>query len=213
MAIPPPGASPSPAANPVQASVIPPPAASRRTFLRSGAGLATAGAAVAAGGGYYLLHRSAHDRQLVFAHISDAMAEVERLAAGAVQPLDAATAWSWAQTLEHCAQSIEFSLQGFPAPKSALFQNTLGSAALAVFAWRGRMSHNLAEPIPGAPALDASATAEGALARLRQSVQDFAAHTGPLHPHFAYGALSRAQYEQAHAMHLANHLSAFDLRG
>jgi len=25
--------------------------------------------------------------------------------------------------------------------------------------------------------------------------------------------LSRAQYEQAHAMHLANHLSAFDVRG
>ena len=211
MAIPPPGASPSSTATSVRVSAIPSPTTSRRSFLRSGAGIATAGAAVAAGGGYYLLHRPARDRQLVLGHISDAMAEVERLSAGVVQPLDAATAWSWAQTLGHCAQSIEFSLQGFPAHKSALFQNTLGSAALAVFAWRGRMSHNLAEPIPGAPALDANASAEGALARLRQAVQDFGAHTGPLQPHFAYGALSRAQYEQAHAMHLANHLSAFDL--
>ena len=75
------------------------------------------------------------------------------------------------------------------------------------------MSHNLAEPIPGAPALDAAAEAQAALARLRKAAQDFAAHTGPLQPHFAYGALDKAQYEQAHAMHLANHLSAFDVVG
>ena len=183
----------------------------RRAFLRVGAGLAAVGAV--AGGGY-LLYRPANDRQLVFATVADAMREVERLASATVGPLAPATAWNWSQTLEHCAQSIEFSLQGFPAPKSALFQNTLGAAAFNVFALRGRMSHNLAEPIPGAPALDASTPdASAALARLRKAVQDFAAHAGPLQPHFAYGALSRAQYEQAHAMHLANHLSAFDVRG
>jgi hypothetical protein len=27
------------------------------------------------------------------------------------------------QTLKHCAQSIEFSMTGFPEPKSAMFQN------------------------------------------------------------------------------------------
>lgn len=207
MAVPSSGVSSSSA----QPSTASSPAASRRSFLRSGAGLAAAGVAVAAGGGYLVLRRPAHDRQLAFGRISDAMAEAERLAAGAVRPLDAATAWGWAQTLEHCAQSIEFSLQGFPSPKPTLFQHTLGSAAFALFAWRGRMSHNLAEPIPGAPALDAHAPAQAALARLRKSVQDFARHTGPLLPHFAYGPLSRAQYEQAHAMHLTNHLSAFDL--
>ena len=151
---------------------------------------------------------------MVFAGEATGEGDVRHPAAPAVQPLAPATAWSWSQTLEHCAQSIEFSLQGFPAPKSALFQNTLGAAAFNVFALRGRMSHNLAEPIPGAPALDASTPdASAALARLRKAVQDFAAHAGPLQPHFAYGALSRAQYEQAHAMHLANHLSAFDVRG
>jgi len=171
------------------------------------------GAAAVAGAGY-LLYRPGNDRQLVFATVADAMREVERLAGAAVGPLAPATAWNWSQTLEHCAQSIEFSLQGFPAPKSALFQNTLGAAAFNVFALRGRMSHNLAEPIPGAPVLDASTPdASVALARLRKAVQDFAVHAGPLYPHFAYGALSKAQYEQAHAMHLANHLSAFDLQG
>lgn len=185
----------------------------RRTFLKSGTGLAALGVAAAAGVGY-LLHQPGNDRQLVFGSVGDAMREVERLSSASVSALAPATAWNWSQTLEHCAQSIEFSLQGFPAPKSALFQNTLGATAFGVFSLRGRMSHNLAEPIPGAPALDAATSdASAALARLRKAVQDFAAHAGPLHPHFAYGALSKAQYEQAHAMHLANHLSAFDVRG
>ena len=198
------------AATPSRSSSVPtgPMASPRRAFLRFGAGLATVGAV--AGGGY-LLYRPANDRQLVFATVADAMREVERLASAAVGPLAPATAWNWSQTLVHCAQSIEYSLQGFPAPKSALFQNTLGAAAFTLFAQRGRMSHNLAEPIPGAPALDATVEGEPALARLRKAAQDFAAHTGPLQPHFAYGALTKAQYEQAHAMHLANHLSAFDV--
>lgn len=184
----------------------------RRTFLASGLGLAAIGVAAAAGVAY-LMHQPGNDRQLVFATLGDAMQEVERLAGASVSALPPATAWDWSQTLEHCAQSIEFSLQGFPAPKSALFQNTLGAAAIQVFALRGRMSHNLADPIPGAPMLDASTPdASLALTRLRTAVQDFATHAGPLHPHFAYGALSKAQYEQAHAMHLANHLSAFDVR-
>ena len=187
------------------------PSASRRSFLRRG--VLVAGAGVAAGGGY-LAYRAGGGRQLVFAALDAAMQEVERLSAAGVRALEPATAWNWSQTLVHCAQSIEYSLSGFPAPRSALFQNTLGAAAFHVFSARGRMSHNLAEPIPGAPALDAALPdASVALVRLRQAVQGFAIHAGPLHPHFAYGPLSKAQYEQAHAMHLADHLSAFELRG
>ena len=33
----------------------------------------------------------------------------------------------------------------------------------------------------------------------------FEAHRGALQPHFAYGALNRADYARAHAMHIANH--------
>ncbi|RYG46132.1 DUF1569 domain-containing protein [archaeon] len=179
--------------------------------------LAAAGSVGAAGvaGVGYLSIQSDNDRQLVFTSMPEAMREVERLAAASVhtQALKSGTDWNWAEVLEHCAQSIEFSLHGFPAPRSALFQNTLGSAAFHFFALRGRMSHNLAEPIPGAPALKGSAAnASAMLARLRTAAQHFENHTGPLYPHFAYGALSKAQYEQAHAMHLANHLSAFDVK-
>ena len=38
-----------------------------------------------------------------------------------------------------------------------------------------------------------------------QALDRFDKHTGALAPHFAYGALSKADYARAHLMHLANH--------
>ncbi len=112
-------------------------------------------------------------------------------------------ALSLAQVLEHAAQSVEFSMQGFPAPKSALFQATLGQAAFAVFDARGAMRHGLDEPIPGAPALTLALAP--AIERLLAALKAFEAWGGPLAPHFAYGALDKPQYTRAHLMHLANH--------
>ena len=100
-------------------------------------------------------------------------------------------------------------MSGYPVNKPALFQATVGAAAAKLFAWRGRMTHDLGEPIPGAPPLDAQASPEAAAARLRQAAAAFATWPGELRPHFAYGSLGQAEYEQAHAMHLAQHFSAF----
>src|SRR5690349_17479914 len=63
------------------------------------------------------------------------------------------TAWPLAQVLEHAAQSVEYSIHGFPQHKSAAFQNSVGRLAFAAFERAGAMSHGLTEPIPGAPAL------------------------------------------------------------
>ena len=93
----------------------------------------------------------------------------------------------------------------FPEPKSALFQNTLGSAAFAVFKWRNQMSHGLAEPIPGAPALTHAPTLEPAIARLRLAIHEFNKFSGKLAPHFAYGNLGKADFALAHTLHIANH--------
>lgn len=147
------------------------------------------------------------DRQLSFTSLTDAEEELSRLASA--KELSSGATWTWAQTLEHCAQSIEYSMGGFPALKSKLFQYTVGSAALSVFSWRGRMTHDLAEPIPGAPSLAIGSVPEVALARLRASIANFRNWSKPLQPHFAYGALDKKAYELAHAMHLANHLSQF----
>jgi len=118
--------------------------------------------------------------------------------------------WSLPQVLHHLAQSIEFSLAGFPEPKSALFQHTAGAAAWAVFDARGAMTHGLGEPIPGAPALPpADAPLAAGVQRLLAALDRFDAHTGALQPHFAYGALDKPAYTRAHLMHLANHWQAF----
>ena len=185
------------------------PRPTRRRLLIA-AGLATATVAAAGGAGTYaILRTSPIDRGLRFATLDAALAEAERLAALA-DPVRH-TAWDLAQTLVHAAQSIECSLHGFPEPKPAAFQRTAGALAFATFHALGRMRHDLAEPIPGVEALPAPGADVGAaLARLRAAADAFRAFDAPLQPHFAYGALDRAEYEAAHAMHLANHLSFFD---
>lgn len=179
----------------------------RRQFIKSAAamtGLAIIGTSTAG------CENNAHDRTLTFATLDDALTEMKRLAAAPALSSSSA-AWSWAQTLNHCAQSIEFSITGYPQAQSALFQRTIGAAAFAVFAWRGRMTHDVAEPIPGAPALDTPADPQAAQERLQLAIEAFNFWPGPLQPHFAYGMLTKQEYEQAHAMHLANHFSLFQL--
>jgi Protein of unknown function (DUF1569) len=136
-----------------------------------------------------------------FADLASAMKAIESLASGHKK----SGAWSLAQMLNHAAQSVEYSLSGFPEMKSGVFRATAGSAAFAVFDVRGKMSHALDEPIPGAPALDKEAPLPAAIERALAALRAFESHTGALQPHFAYGALDKTQYTRAHLMHLANH--------
>lgn len=113
--------------------------------------------------------------------------------------------WTVAQVLLHCAQSIQYSMEGFPEPKPAWFRTTVGPLAAWVFLRRGYSSHGLMDAIPGAPALPQDATlAQGKMA-LFAAIQAFEAWQKPLHPHFAYGPLSRDAYTRLQAMHVANH--------
>lgn len=178
---------------------------SRRSFLAT---CAAAGCVVAAASG--CSGASATDRKLTFASLADARRALERTrTATAFNP---AASWTWSKTLLHLAQSIEYSMSGYPESRSALFQRTAGAIAFSYFKSRGRMSHNLLEAIPGAATLDANAASTVAVAALRKAIDTFEQHGGPLHPHFAYGALTKPEYELAHAMHIANHLSVFDLK-
>lgn len=115
-------------------------------------------------------------------------------------------AWPLAQVLEHAAQSVEFSLEGYPELRSALFRHSVGPVALRVFSHRGRMTHDTREPIPGAPALSATDIPTAA-ARLTAALQRFEQipNDSALAPHFAYGRLDKADYRRAHLMHLADH--------
>lgn len=113
--------------------------------------------------------------------------------------------WNAVQTFHHLAQSVEYSMLGYPEAKSQLFQSTLGRIAFHAFSEKKQIRHNLEEPIPGAPMLIAIGNKEEAINRLISALQAFQSYTGKLSPHFAFGNLTHAQYEQAHVMHIQNH--------
>lgn len=115
--------------------------------------------------------------------------------------------WKLGKILSHCAQSIEYSLTGYPDNKSKLFQWTIGSIAFLVFSLRGKMSHGLSEPIPGAEAIADNTSVEEAVLRLTKAIDDFLSiETESLKPHFAYGNLDKSGYDSAHTFHINNHL-------
>ncbi|HYV44655.1 MAG TPA: DUF1569 domain-containing protein [Myxococcaceae bacterium] len=140
-----------------------------------------------------------------FAAVEGALQELER------SPSPRLTGgWTVPQMLAHCAQSIDYSVQGYPTDRSALFRRTIGPLALKRFLSKGEMSHDLQAAIPGAPPLPDGTLQEG-IARLRDAMARFQAHPGQLAHHFAYGPVTREHYEKVHAMHVANHLSAVEL--
>lgn len=114
--------------------------------------------------------------------------------------------WNPTQIFNHCAQSVEFSMSGFPEHKSEVFKNTVGQIAFSAFSAKGKMTHSLNEFIPGAPLLGLENNLEKAIERLKKSMLSFQCYNGKLQPHFAYGELSKSEYEAAHVMHLYNHL-------
>jgi hypothetical protein len=169
--------------------------ATRRRVIIAG------GALAALGVGAFIASGSMRFRTL-----DDARRAVAPLAE---HPLRTTGAWNLAQVLNHAAQSVEFSLDGFPQLKPALFRATVGPLAFKVFDARGAMKHPLDQPIPGAPLLDANAPLDAAVQRLLAALDRFERHAGALQPHFAYGALDKPAYTRAHLMHLAEHWSEF----
>lgn len=138
-----------------------------------------------------------------FDSLDQAMTRLDALAGQAVT---VPGTWSWAQVLEHCAQSIEYSLDGFPRLKPAIVRGTIGRLVAGRFLSRGYLGHDLAGPIPGAPTL-ASEDAAAAEDRLRSAIERFEQHEGPLQPHFIFGRLDKGSFARMHAMHLADHLA------
>jgi len=132
-------------------------------------------------------------------------AALETLRALKDKPPRATGTWDLPKVLIHAAQSVEYSIGGFPQPRPAWFRATVGPLAFALFSSRGRMSHSLSEPIPGAPDIAPGQALDAAVDRLVAALHAFDVHAGALAPHFAYGALAKPDYARAHLMHLADH--------
>lgn len=148
---------------------------------------------------------SAPIRLATLAQIREALNQLRAESATATPAPD--KSFSLHQLLVHLAQSIEYSLSGFPQMKPAWLRATVGRLVRGRFLGRGAMSHNLTAPVPGAPELPREGDVDAAWKRLYTALDRFEAHTAPLHDHFMFGRLSKAEYERMHAMHLADHLN------
>ena len=114
--------------------------------------------------------------------------------------------WDVATIFTHCAQSIEMSVTGYSEHKSPVFKLTVGSLAFSAFSAKGQMTHSLDEPIPGAQLISKNGNLADAYNRLITALANFQTYNGPLAEHFAYGHLTKDEYERAHVMHILNHL-------
>ncbi len=167
----------------------------RRQFITSGV---VAGLGLLGTGAWWL--RGAADRsELSLAHL------LTQLRALDVNALQSTGSWSLAQIFLHCAQSVDYSMHGYPQQKAEWFKGSVGPGAFSVFVARGAMQHALDEAIPGAPALPDNVSTDVARNRLMTSLETFAGYAAELEPHFAFGRLSKREYEIAHVMHVQNH--------
>ncbi|XDD46179.1 DUF1569 domain-containing protein [Leptospira sp. WS39.C2] len=115
--------------------------------------------------------------------------------------------WSPGKVLAHCAQSIEFSINGYPEMKSSLFRGSVGKIAFSVFAFKNKMNHGLEEPIPGAEDISNATEIKVGAKRLLQAIDLFSKTAeSSLRPHFAYGELTKEEYDLAHTLHIKNHM-------
>ena len=170
----------------------------RRQFIKSS--LASGVVIIGAGAGTFLLVEEVSQDYLT---IDFALKKLDELSNENLLSLGE---WDPYQIFTHCAQSVEFSMSQFPEHKSNFFKNTVGALAFSIFSSKGRMIHGLNEPIPSAPKLTKNLDAMIAINRLKKSLIEFNHYQGTLAPHFAYGELTKDEYEKAHLMHLYNHL-------
>lgn len=173
----------------------------RRMFTKyivSGAFLGVAGA------GYYWLNAPRDQSHLSL----DLM--LTKLDGLSKTPLETSGSWDASRTFHHLAQSVEFSMTGYPEQKPPIFQKTVGALAYKVFNARGAMSHGLDDVIPGEIVTDDGQT-QAALLRLKNALLTFKEYGSDMKAHFAYGQLSKGDYSIAHVLHINNHLEEFHM--
>ncbi len=119
--------------------------------------------------------------------------------------------WSVTEICLHCAQTIDYAMTGYPVMKPAFVRNTIGKIAIKKFLRQGYMKHDLTAPVPGGAKLDTTITPDAAIEKLQKSIQAFqSAQEGTLKPHLLFGNLTKPEYDQYFAMHIADHLSEVD---
>lgn len=114
--------------------------------------------------------------------------------------------FTFSETTQHAAQSIVYSMTGYPRLAAASLRATVGRTVKHLFLRRGAMRHNLSAPVAGAPELDPAMPDVVAVAHLRAAAARLAGFTGTLQPHPTYGRCTIEQVASLQAMHLREHL-------
>lgn len=130
-----------------------------------------------------------------------ALARVDKAIAAGEAPRGT---WTLPQVIEHCAQSLECVVNGFPVQKPWLVRRTVGVLVSRIFIAKGKMSHNVTALIPGLPALSETSP-EKARARLAAAIEAFA-QKDTLAEHFFFGRLSHEQHAKLQSAHVFDHL-------
>ncbi len=143
-------------------------------------------------------------RGLKLANLDEALFEIDLIEAN--PPIEMQQEWSLYKVLHHLAQSCEYSMTGYPELQPAAVQ-AVAKLVFNTYVEQGFMTHDLGAPVPGAPAIPDSGLLAPAFARLRRAIYSFKDFTGELQPHFAYGELTRVEWELAHSFHMADHFT------
>ncbi|WP_052380331.1 DUF1569 domain-containing protein [Paenibacillus camerounensis] len=141
---------------------------------------------------------------VTFASLDEVREELSKMSGQDIVPMKE---WPVYEILAHCAQTIEYSMTGYPQMKPKAIRNTIGRVAIRKFLKQGYMKHSLTAHVPGAPKPELQGTAREGMDLLLRTIEAFQAFHGPLQPHLLFGELSKEQYDQYFAMHIADHFS------
>jgi hypothetical protein len=141
-------------------------------------------------------------RTVRFSDFDQVLADADRLLAGGY---DRAGNWGLAQVADHLAKVITFSIDGFPSLMPWFMRLGARWFALGAILRHKVFRWSFAAPKYLLPA-DGVADRD-AVERLRGAVERYKAHSGPLHPSPAFGALTNEQWREVHLWHSEHHLS------
>jgi hypothetical protein len=139
-------------------------------------------------------------RSLRFDTVSEIMPEVERLRASH----RTLAKWSLAQICKHLADSVNGSIDGFDLRRHRIKRFFFRRLLLAYTLRYGIPRNYLVDP--GIEPVNDSALDDG-VSQLRQAIQRYQSHNGPLQAHPLFGRMPRHTWDRIQCIHCAHHLS------
>ncbi len=146
-------------------------------------------------------------RTLTFSTLDDVSRDAENLLASGY---DKAGNWDLPQVCAHLSDWMRFPVDGFP---KALLPIRMMMSMVRVTMGKAMLGKVLAQGFkPGRPTMPetvhtAGGNAAAAVEKLKETVERFKAHEGPIHPSPLFGAMTKDEAMRLQLAHCAHHLS------